>query len=253
MQLLRLCASGAVAYGAFSPSCGEYSRLKLKPGGPPPLRDPDHIDGLPGLDCQSTLKLQNSFTMLDRCCQCLLAIYSSGGHGHLEQPPTAMSWQEPSVQQWLRTSGAVCIHLAACKFGRNWNKAWMFAPSLHSLQAMACICDHSTSSHENIGGALDSNGKFLSRQTAEYPSELAEQFAAIITLPLFSTHARDIQWDNRSEVIPIKGLMDPPKSSQDGGGVHSIPDSSTPHTKPDIFRQIRRPWMQHIINNKWHL
>ena len=123
LQLLRLCASGAVAYGAFSPSCGEYSRLKLKPGGPPPLRNPDHIDGLPGLDCQSTLKLQNSFTMLDRCCQCLLAIYSSGGHGHLEQPPTAMSWQEPSVQQWLRTSGAFCIHLAACKFGRNWNKA----------------------------------------------------------------------------------------------------------------------------------
>ena len=129
----------------------------------------------------------------------------------------------------------------------------MFASSLHSLQAMACICDHSKSSHENIGGALDSNGKFLTRQTAEYPSELAEQFAAIITLPLFSTHARDIQWDNRSEVIPIKGLIDPPKSSQDGGGVHSIPDSSTPHTKPDIFRQIRRPWMQHIINNKWHL
>jgi len=65
------------------------------------------------------------------------------------------------------------------------------------------------------------------------------------------THARDIQWDNRSEVIPIKGLIDPPKSSQDGGGVHSIPDWSTPHTKPDIFRQIRRPWMQHIMNNLW--
>ena len=252
LQLLELCASGAVAYGAFSPSCGEYSRLKLKPGGPPPLRDPNHIDGLPGLDSQSTLKLQNSFTMLDRCCQCLLAIYSSGGHGHLEQPPTAMSWQEPSVQQWLRTSGAFCIHLAACRFGRNWNKAWLFASSLHSLQAMACVCDHPKSSHENIGGVVDSSGQYLSRQTAEYPSELAEQFASI-TLPLFSTHARDIQWDNRSEVIPNKGLIDPPKSSQDGGGVHSIPDWSTPHTKPDIFRQIRRPWMQHIMNNKWHL
>ena len=252
LQLLKLCASGVVAYGAFSPSCGEYSRLKLREGGPPPLRDPDHIDGLPGLDCYSTLKLQNSFTMLDRCCQCLMAVYSSGGHGHLEQPPTAMSWQEPSVQQWLRTSGAFCIHLAACKFGRNWNKAWMFASSLQSLQVLACTCDHSKSTHENIGGVIDSTGQFKSRQTAEYPSELAQQFASI-TAPLFSSGGKDIQWADRCEIVPKKGLVDPPKSSQDGGGVHSIPDWSAPHSKPDLFRQVRRPWMQHIINNKWHL
>ena len=234
LQLLKLCASGVVAYGAFSPSCGEYSRLKLREGGPPPLRDPDHIDGLPGLDCHSTLKLQNSFTMLDRCCQCLMAVYSSGGHGHLEQPPTAMSWQEPSVQQWLRTSGAFCIHLAACKFGRNWNKAWMFASSLQSLQVLACICDHSKSTHENIGGVIDSTGQFKSRQTAEYPSDLARQFAAI-TAPLFSSGGKDIQWVNRSEIVPKKGLVDPPKSSQDGGGVHSIPDWSAPHSKTRPF------------------
>ena len=252
LQLLKLCASGVVAYGAFSPSCGEYSRLKLRPGGPPPLRDPDHIDGLPGLDCHSTMKLQNSFTMLDRCCQCLIALYSSGGHGHLEQPPTAMSWQEPSVQQWLLTSGASCIHLAACAFGRNWNKSWMFASSLRSLQSMACVCTHPKASHENIGGVLDATGQFLSRQTAEYPVELANQFAQI-TLPLFSATQQDIKWDERKRILPVKGLIDPPRSSQDGGGVHSLPDWSAPHHKPDVFSEVRRSWMKHIISNKWHL
>ena len=252
LQLLKLCASGVVAYGAFSPSCGEYSRLKLRPGGPPPLRDPNHLDGLPGLDSQSTLKLQNSFTMVDRSCQCLIALYSSGGHGHLEQPPTAMSWQEPSVQQWLRTSGASCIHLAACAFGRNWNKSWMFASSLQSLQSMACICSHPKSSHEDIGGVLDATGQFLSRQTAEYPVDLASQFAQI-TLPLFSKNAMDLKWDERTSILPIKGLVDPPRSSQDGGGVHSIPDWSAPHNKPDVFGEVRRFWMKHIISNRWHL
>ena len=252
LQLLKLCASGVVAYGAFSPSCGEYSRLKLRPGGPPPLRDPNHLDGLPGLDCHSTMKLQNSFTMLDRCCQCLIALYSSGGHGHLEQPPTAMSWQEPSVQQWLLTSGASCIHLAACEFGRNWNKSWMFASSLHSLQSLACVCTHPKSSHDDIGGVLDATGQFLSRQTAEYPFELASQFAQI-TLPLFSTTAKDFQWDERKSILPIKGLVDPPRSSQDGGGVHSIPDWSAPRPKPDVFGEVRRFWMKHIISNMWHL
>ena len=38
--LLRICASGLVGYGAAAPNCGEYSRLKLQPGGPPALRTP---------------------------------------------------------------------------------------------------------------------------------------------------------------------------------------------------------------------
>ena len=115
------------------------------------------------------------------------------------------------------------------------------------------LCDHSKSSYANIGGVVDANGQVLSRQTAEYPSELAEQFAAI-TLPLFSTHARDIQWDNRSEVIPIKGLIDPPKSLQDGGGVHSIPDWNTRiQNLTSFYRSEDLAWMQHIMNNKWHL
>ena len=41
-QLLRLCPSGVVAYASASPSCGQYSRLKLRPGGPPPVRTPDY-------------------------------------------------------------------------------------------------------------------------------------------------------------------------------------------------------------------
>ncbi len=44
LQLLKLCASGVIAYGAFAPSCCEYSRLDLKPGGPKPLRHRDHLD-----------------------------------------------------------------------------------------------------------------------------------------------------------------------------------------------------------------
>ncbi len=39
--LLRLACSRQVAYSAGSPSCNEYSRLKLRPGGPIALRTPD--------------------------------------------------------------------------------------------------------------------------------------------------------------------------------------------------------------------
>ena len=38
-QLLRLCGSGVVGYSAASPSCTEYSLLKLRPGGPKAIRN----------------------------------------------------------------------------------------------------------------------------------------------------------------------------------------------------------------------
>lgn len=59
-RLLRVCASGIIAYAGASPSCCEYSRLKLKPGGPPALRTPDHIEGKPGISGQQLLRVQES-------------------------------------------------------------------------------------------------------------------------------------------------------------------------------------------------
>ena len=107
-QLLRLCASGIVAYTGTSPSCCEYSRLKLLPHGPPALRTPDHMDGVPGISGPNLLKVQESALMLQRCIQCVHLTIASGGHGHIEQPKSAMSWNEPQVcmyfygRMWVR-------------------------------------------------------------------------------------------------------------------------------------------------------
>jgi len=93
--LLKLCARGAVAYGAASPSCAQYSRLKPRgDSGPPPLRAPEFLQGAPGIRANDLAKVQESFTMLSRCLTCLSVIHSAGGHVHLEQPSTAMSWLE---------------------------------------------------------------------------------------------------------------------------------------------------------------
>ena len=48
-QLLRLRASGSVAYADVSPNCGQHPRLKLRKSGPPLLRTPDHLKGVPAL------------------------------------------------------------------------------------------------------------------------------------------------------------------------------------------------------------
>lgn len=100
-RLLRLCASGLVAYAGASPACCEYSRLKLLPHGPPALRTPSHMQGVPGISGPDLQKVQDSYVMLERCINCLNLTIAAGGHGHLEQPKSAMSWDEPIVQQYI--------------------------------------------------------------------------------------------------------------------------------------------------------
>lgn len=249
--LLKLCASGAVAYGAASPCCSQYSRLKLRgDSGPPPLRTPEFLQGLPGLSADDLAKVQESFTMLSRCLTCLSVIHSAGGHVHLEQPSTAMSWLESETQSFIRAIGNHCINLAACHFGRDWHKNWMFASSFPTLTQLGCSCPHPAGYHQQVAGRTNQAGDFLSRDTACYPDKLASRFAALVK-PLLSTHQGDITWDDRAQIIPVKARSSFPHSWEDGGGLHSQPDWSRPdRTIPDSFEQLRKQWMNLIIANK---
>ena len=141
-NLLRVCSSGIVAYAGASPSCCEYSRLKLLPHGPPALRTPEFLDGVPGLTGSDLLRVQESHTMLARCVTCLQIVVSAGGHGHLEQPKSAMSWDEPIVQQFVSQNACSCISISACGYGRDWHKHWLLASTFSALAKLACACDH---------------------------------------------------------------------------------------------------------------
>ena len=124
-RLLRICASGIVGYNANSPACKESSRLKLKPNGPPALRTPEFLDGKPGLSADDLLSVQESRLMLTRCVLCASLTFDAGGHSHLEQPPSAMSWQEPEVQSFISTCRCYCTVVAA----------------------LACTCPHGPQAH----------------------------------------------------------------------------------------------------------
>ena len=252
LKLLRLAASGRVAYAACSPSCNEYSVLKLKPGGPPPLRSRECLDGFPHLTADELTRVQNSHTMLYRCCEILQVVFSAGGHGHLEQPPSAMSWLENCTQQWLASGGVYCINLAACAFGRDWPKSWLFASSFKPLTEIACTCPHQPGHHPKLAGVRDDTGGFLSRRTAEYPEQLAHKFASII-IPLVKGSSIDFSVENLLQSLPNKGTWDTPISNVDGAGFHSRPDWSHPASiKADVFKDFRQYWMKSIGQLKLH-
>ena len=177
--------------------------------------------------------------MLERCVQCLHVTVASGGHGHLEQPKSAMSWEEPVVQQFISHHSCACVSMAACGFGRDWHKYWMFASTFLSLSRLACSCDHPPGTHQQIAGVRTASGHYLSRDTAEYPPELASQFAQII-LPLLSANGIELDMESYPEHLPIKYISDPPFARQDGAGFKSQADWSSPHNFENCFKTLRQ-------------
>ena len=248
-QLLRVCSSGIIAYAGASPSCCEYSRLKLSPHGPPALRTPEFLDGVPGLTGPELMKVQESHTMLARCITCLQIVVSAGGHGHLEQPKTAMSWDEPIVQQFVSQHACACISIAACGYGKDWHKHWLLASTFTALSKLACACDHPPGSHQPIAGIRTESGQFLSRATAEYPEPLAKSFAQII-LPLVSDNKLELSLDNYEKYLPTKNLNDPPFSRQDGAGFPSQADWSSQHSFEDCFKVLRKNFFNEIMTHR---
>lgn len=249
--LLKISASGAIAYGAASPACAQYSRLKLRAdAGPKALRTPEHLQGVPGLTPHELAKVQMSYTMLSRCLTCLSLVHAAGGHVHLEQPPSAMSWLEPETQQFVKSIGIYCINLAACLYGKDWHKSWMFASSFGDLRKLGGVCTHPYGTHQKIVGQFNQAGDFLSKETACYPSALAQAFAASVT-PLLSAHTGDIPWDQRMNVLPVKAPDAFPRSQEDGGGLFSQPDwSQSGRTIPDTFSSLRKSWLDRIISKR---
>ena len=93
----------------LAPPCKEYSRLKLRPGGPKALRTPQYMDGVPGLSPSQRKKLLDSKTIHDRGRALFRAVVSKGGVGIWEQPPSAMSWlEEANFQSYVITSVPWC-------------------------------------------------------------------------------------------------------------------------------------------------
>ncbi|CAL1144954.1 unnamed protein product [Cladocopium goreaui] len=250
-DLLRVASSGQVGYGAASPSCCEYSRLKLRDDdGPKALRSPEHLSGLPNLTPWELQRVQESFMMLSRCVEVLTLVFQAGGHVHLEQPLNAMSWLEKVVRQFLQLIGASCINVAACAYEMDIYKAWMFASSFTGLRPLGCICQHPPNSHVRLQGLRDDSGAFASRATAQYPLKLAQLFANLVA-PLLDTSGLDLQWSDLDALMPTKQLSEYPFSQMDVGGAFSHPDWSQDNRQEhDWFKTLRTSWMNRIISER---
>ena len=230
--LLKLCWSGCI---------GLHSRLKMKPGGPPALRTPEYMDGVPNLTPTQLQKVRDSKEIHRRGRAILYAVMSRGGIGVLEQPPGSLAWLEPENHSLFKTFQGHLAWADACKYGKNWAKAWCFASNSPRIGRLAALCNHNIQ-HESIAGVKNSKGEYLSTLTAEYPPLLAQQI-------IQSVSHRVSRISGECRPLPLQGTssfrapLGPRLKMCDGAGNFSSADHSLPRTV-EPHHSIAKAWLQ---------
>ena len=91
--------------------------------------------------------------------------------------------------------------------------------------------------------ACDVSGGFVSQQTAIHPEQLASRFADAV-LELWGGHTLSLP--DAISSLPVKQLLDPPFTSQDGGGVFPSRNGPCRPKTQGSFSCFPSALMQHL-------
>ena len=226
-RILHASWNGFVGGAWSAPPCREYSRLKLKRSGPKPLRTPAHPYGLPSLNASEQLRLQTQETIHDRGRSILHAVHCKGGLVGWETPPTAMTLLLDENTEMLRDWNATCSHVAACRWGMSFSKAWLMCANTSDIAALASWCD-CKSPHPSFRRRQDPNRslpqpQFTDGRVSSFPGLRARQDHVQKDARFLSRHC-----------LGSYHLLDRLASARkrfvnDGGGVPSSADWSVNH------------------------
>ena len=96
-NLQRLCSSGLIGVAAAAPPCAAFSRARLRPGGPPPVRTISHPTGIPQPSVSQAEELRTSALLHSRTRHLLHLVACRGGMIWLENPSSSLLWLDPEV------------------------------------------------------------------------------------------------------------------------------------------------------------
>lgn len=166
----------------------------------------------------------SSREIIHRSLNLLHVNHIHGGYSSLEQPLSAMSWDEPKVQEARRDFLHESAIISHCRVkpdeDASLNKHWQFVSNITGFHRaeLQCTC---TTKHDSFAGKREPDGTFTSRKTAEYPQKLVVHLAGFLRLddpP--SGDGEFVAWDSVMSNLPRK----PPAKFEhipDGAGLVS--------------------------------
>ncbi|CAE7041542.1 unnamed protein product [Symbiodinium sp. CCMP2592] len=180
--------------------------------------------------------------LFDRMIQIAHACFAAGSHVLLSQHSGSSVWSHASVIFLLQQMGADAIFWDPQRFGCNFEGFGLLAASFSSLQFLATA--------SSTGSSMQAHREFdFSSLSADFVLAVAEG-----SLHLFaqrSPEPKDLQFGQIPFLRHVKARFDPPFANQDGAGIYSVPDWSTPPPGvPDVLCDLRSKLRQWIFDEK---
>ena len=217
-RLLRLAFSGAVVLAHASPPSSECGSSGLRVDSGSQVINPQ--------GCPQRGQLTPGRELLVRCTQLVLAVYIAGGHSTLLQLATALSWEAPEVQAFLKAINAdacVCVRLRVSP-SMGLRKQLEGAAAARFLLRSRAAC----------------SGVFLLPDGEPYLSCLQKPMRKQCCRFSAQARSRNLSVTQIPLVLPCKEKNAFPRANQDGGGIFSYPDWSVPPPGAnDVFRDVR--------------
>ena len=192
--LWDVLSSGQILYVHMAPPCSTASAARFIPGGPRPLRDALHPDGLEGLSFSQRFQVHNANRLYALCRDVALFCHRRGIGWSIENPSSSLFWMtSPMVHLQNKLVDDVCtVVFDHCCWGGDRPKRtalWSNLPCLGSLEA---LCTPALQHVHKPWGRLP-DGSWSTKAEAAYPLPLCRFWAQLLRS----------RWD---DILSQKGL-----------------------------------------------
>eukprot|EP00434_Breviolum_minutum_P016854 symbB.v1.2.014869.t1/scaffold1098.1/size138148/1 len=121
--------------------CTSFSQARKHDGvGPGPLRDYDHLWGLPALSRNDRQKVFTGNQLLRFTIRLLTLCERFGIPYALENPYSSYAWHMPPLARFIRKFQPYVVHLDFCQFGECWKKPTTVMGNFWNVPSIARRC-----------------------------------------------------------------------------------------------------------------
>ena len=178
--------SGRVLLIWLGMPCTTFSRARRNDGrGPGPLRDSQHLWGLPNLRCHDQHKLQDGNALFHFTMDILHLAGKYNIPTVIENPLTSLAWSMPPMVRYFQLPGVQCCDLDFCQFNERWLKPTRLVSRFLDISQLSrrCtgtyqLCSHSRRPHIPLVGK-DASGTWWTRRAQPYPFAMVRLFALL--------------------------------------------------------------------------
>ena len=171
-----------VAAVHLAPPCGTCSKARGIPmpdgtPGPPPLRSPEFLLGVPDMLPGDRVKVEAANRLYERMGRFIEWLDSKGVAWVIENPTNSFLWELDYFS--YAVAHGYFAHCHACAFGSERAKKTFFLSNRKNIHMMQRFCDD-VEPHEHAPWGYSAEGGFATALEAQYPEAMCEQLIKFV-------------------------------------------------------------------------